>query len=104
MQHLEKYNILVDYQHGFRQKRSCESQLVTTIEDISRHLDNKEQVDMLILDFSKAFDVIPHIRLLRKLEHYGIKGKILEWITQHQQCVAVEGETSGKAHVKPGVP
>ena len=95
MQHLEKYNILVDYQHGFRQKRSCESQLVTTIEDISRHLDNKEQVDMLILDFSKAFDVVPHIRLLQKLEHYGIKGKILEWIkawlTQCQQCVAVEG-------------
>jgi hypothetical protein len=59
---------------------------------------------MLILDFSKAFDVVPHIRLLRKLEHYGIKGKILEWITQRQQCVAVEGETSGKAHVKPGVP
>jgi methylaspartate ammonia-lyase len=63
---------------------------------------------MLIVDFSKAFDVVPHIRLLRKLEHYGIKGKILEWIrawlTQRQQCVAVEGETSGEAHVKPGVP
>ena len=51
----------------------------------------------------KAFDVVPHIRLLRKLEHYGIKGKILEWMrawfTQRQQCVVVEGETSGKAHV-----
>ena len=46
MQHLEKYNILVDYQHGFRQKRSCESQLVATIEDIARYLDNKEQIDM----------------------------------------------------------
>jgi len=60
---------------------------------------------MLILDFSKAFNVVPHIQ---KLEHYGIKGKILEWIkawlTQRQQCVAVEGETSGKAHVKSGVP
>ena len=108
MQHLNKYNILVDYQYGFRQKRSCESQLVTTIEDIAKHLDNKEQVDMLILDFSKAFDVVPHIRLLRKLEHYGINGKILEWIkawlTQRQQCVAVEGETSGNAQVKSGVP
>ena len=66
MRHLEKYNILVDYQHGFRQKRSCAYQLVTTIEDISRRLDTEEQVDMLILDFSKAFDVAPHIRLLRK--------------------------------------
>jgi hypothetical protein len=51
MQYLEQYNILIDYQHGFRQNRSCESQLVTTIEDITKHLDNKEQVDMLILDF-----------------------------------------------------
>ena len=54
------------------------------------------------------FDVVPHIRLLRKLEYNGIKGKLLEWIkawfTQRQQCVAVGGETSGKAHVKPGVP
>lgn len=63
---------------------------------------------MLIVDFSKAFDVVPHIRLLRQLEHYGIKGKILEWIrvwlTQRPQYVAVEGETSGKAHVKSSVP
>ena len=51
MQHLEKYSILVDYQQGFRQKRSRESQLVTTIEDITKHLENKEQVYMLILDF-----------------------------------------------------
>ena len=54
------------------------------------------------------FGVVPHIRLLQKLEHYGIKGKILEWIkawfTQRQQCEAVEGETSGKAHEKRGVP
>jgi hypothetical protein len=53
MQHLEKYSILVDYQQGFRQKRSRESQLVTTIEDITKHLENKEQVYMLILDFKK---------------------------------------------------
>ena len=56
----------------------------------------------------KAFDVVPHIRLLRKLEHYGIKGKIVEWImawlTQCQQCVPVDSETSGKAHAKSGVP
>jgi hypothetical protein len=48
---------------------------------------------MLIVDFSKAFDIVPHIRLLRKLEHYGIKGKIFEWIrawlTQCRQCVSL---------------
>ena len=51
IQYLDKNSILVDYKQGFRQKRSRESQLVTTIEDITKHLDNKEQVDMLILDF-----------------------------------------------------
>jgi len=51
IQHLEKYNILVDYKKGFRQKRSRAYQLVTTIGDITKHLDNKEQVDMLVLDF-----------------------------------------------------
>ena len=51
MQYLEQYSTLVDYQHGFRQNRSRESQLVTTIEDITKHLDNKGQVDMIILDF-----------------------------------------------------
>ncbi|XP_071132943.1 uncharacterized protein [Mytilus edulis] len=60
------------------------------------------------LPVNKAFDVVPHIRLLRRLEHYGINGKIIEWVkawlTQRQQCVAVEGETSTNAFVKPGVP
>jgi hypothetical protein len=55
MNHLDKHNILVDFQHGFRNKRSFESQLVIATEDIARNLDNNQQVDMLILDFSKAF-------------------------------------------------
>jgi hypothetical protein len=50
MEHLETHNILADFQHGFREKRSCETQLIITVEEISRYLDNKQQVDMLILD------------------------------------------------------
>jgi hypothetical protein len=52
---------------AFVKKRSCEKQLIITVEEISRYLDNKQPVDMLILDFSKAFDTVPHTRLLRKL-------------------------------------
>jgi hypothetical protein len=69
----------VDFQHGFRNKRSCESQIVITTEDIARNLDN-QQVDMLILDFSKAFDTVPHKRLLKKLESYGINRNILSCV------------------------
>ena len=60
MDHLEKYSILIDIQHGFRQKRSCESQLITTINDFSNCLNNKGQIDSILLDFSKAFDKVDH--------------------------------------------
>lgn len=108
MEHLENFQILVDYQHGFQKGRSCEKQLVITIEDIARHLNNKEQVDLLILDFSKAFDTVPHQRLCSKLEHYGIRGGIHRWIktwlTERKQCVVVDGEQSEHCRVKSGVP
>ena len=63
MEHCERYKILVDYQHGFRAKRSCESQLIITLEDILRSRDKGNNIDMLILDFAKAFDTVPHNRL-----------------------------------------
>ena len=58
MSHLGNHNILVDYQHGFRKGRSCETQLINAIEDLSRSLNNRNQTGMLILDFSKAFDTV----------------------------------------------
>ena len=57
--HLEKHRILTDTQHGFRKKRSCESQL-----DLAKSMDLSEQIDLILLDFSKAFDKVPHERLL----------------------------------------
>jgi hypothetical protein len=108
MDNLDKHNILVDFQHGFRNERSCESQLVITTEDIARNLDNNQQVDILILDFSKAFDTVPHKHLLKKLESYGINGNILSWLeawlTQREQQVTIEGDKSSTAKVTYGVP
>jgi hypothetical protein len=60
MTHLEDHNILADHQQGFRKDRSCETQLEKIVESIARSLDHREQVDMLVLDFSKAFDTVPH--------------------------------------------
>jgi hypothetical protein len=57
MDHLDKHNILVDFQHGFRNKQSCESQLVITTEDIARHRDNTLQVDMLTPFLNSAVTV-----------------------------------------------
>ena len=77
MEHYDNYNILTVAQHSFRPGRSCESQLIFTTEDLVKSLDNHEQVDAVILDFSKASDRVPHQWLLLKLHHYGIWGPLL---------------------------
>ena len=106
--HLESHNILVDNQHGFRSGRSCESQLIITTQDIASYLDKKQQVDAAVLDFSKAFDKVPHVRLHNKLSFYGIRGNNLDWITAflsgQTQRVVVDGHTSPPADVLSGVP
>ena len=108
MSHLDNYNILVDYQHGFRKGRSCETQLINAIEDLACSLNNRNQTDMLILDFSKAFDTVAHNRLLLKLNYYGIRGTNLTWIqfwlTNRTQQVLLEGKNSRKTVVRSGVP
>jgi len=65
--HIEHYELLSDIQHGFRQRRGCETQTALLIEDLASALDRREQIDMIILDFCKAFDKAPHQRLLLKL-------------------------------------
>ena len=93
--HFERNNILTDCQHGFRKRRSCETQLIRTINDLARGLNDKQQIDAVLLDFSKAFDRVPHQRLLLKLKHYGVRGNILSWIedflSARTQKVIIEG-------------
>ena len=75
--HLEDHNILTDLQHGVRSGRSCETQLVTTFQDLAQmHNKKGSQIDIADLDFSKDFDTVPHDGLLSKLQHYGIDEKI----------------------------
>ena len=76
MAHLDEYK-LSDMQHAFRKGHSCETQLTTVINDWTKILDNRGQVDTFILDFEKAFDTPPHELLISKLFNYG---KTLKWI------------------------
>ena len=106
--HLDSHSILSPFQHGFRSKHSCETQLLLTVHDIASIHDNNIQVDIGILDFSKAFDVVPHQRLLNKLDHYGINRSIHAWIGSflggRSQKVVVDEHKSKPAPVASGVP
>ena len=108
MKHLEAHDILVPCQFGFRSRHSCESQLLTVTDDFAKALNNKLQVDVGILDLSKAFDKVPHKRLLSKIEFYGIRGKILQWLesflSNRYQQVVVDGSFSNYCKVTSGVP
>ena len=108
MKHLDKYNILCANQHGFRRNHSCETQLINTIHEIASLVDQRHQVDMIIMDFAKAFDKVPHQRLLLKLARYGIRGKALKWteafLTQRKQCVVIDGKCSDWVDVESSVP
>ena len=98
MKHLEKYNVLTDTQHGFRAKRSTVTQLLLTNNDIVKSLNASKSVHAAILDFTKAFDKVPHRRLLIKLNHYGRRGNLLQWfesfLLKRCQSVVCSGKSS----------
>ena len=108
MSHADKYNILYPFQHGFRKFRSCETQLIEFIDDVTRNLDDGKQTDVLIMDFSKAFDKVSHNLLIHMLKHFGIRGKVNNWIerflSSRTQAVIVEGEQSTYLPVDSGGP
>ena len=100
--------MLTDVQHGFRNYQSCETQLIKTVNDLAKSINKGQQVDCILLDFSEAFDVICHRKLLLKLHHYGIRGKNLKWIENflknRTQLVVVECAISSVVQVISGVP
>ena len=108
MSHFDRYNILTDKQHGFRNRRSCETQLVATIQKIAQNLTSKGQVDVILLDFAKAFDKDLRRRLLHKLKFYGVDGTTLAWISSflsnRKQLVLLDGVKSSEKEVLSGVP
>ena len=106
--HLERHSWLACFQHGFRKFQSCESQLLITTTDIFNTMESRGITDAVVLDFSKAFDKVPHERLMKKLAHCGIHGATRRWIRHFLigrcQRVVIDGEESDECEVTSGVP
>ena len=106
--HLNTNNVISCDQHGFQSGCSCVTQLLESLNDWTQSYDNREETDIIYMDFSKAFDSVAHQRLLFKLAHYGINGYIKNWIeaflTNRRQRVILRNGVSDWNKVVSGVP
>ncbi len=106
--HIKKNCIITCDQHGFQSRCSCITQLLECLNDWTLALDNKDNLDAIYLDFAKAFDSVPHKRLLFKLKGLGIVGKALDWIGaflhNRRQRVILRDGTSRWENVISGIP
>lgn len=106
--HLENSNIITYLNPGFRSGYSCETQLLTIVHHLPTNHDFGTQIGMGILDFSKAFDTVPHKKLLHKLELYDVTGSIYRWLgdflTDRGMKVVTEGDESTPLQLSPVFP
>lgn len=105
---IEKHNILIEGQYGFRTNRSTSMALTEVVEELTNSIDNKEYAIGVFIDLKKAFDTINHDILLHKLERYGIRGIGLSWIRSYiqnrKQFVQIGDYRSSCLNISCGVP
>ncbi|BHF77748.1 hypothetical protein SprV_0602085700 [Sparganum proliferum] len=108
MRFLEQHRLLSNAQHRFRRGRSCLTNLLYCLEQWTRAIDEGNVVHVAYIDFKKAFDSVPHQRLLYKLSRIGVRGKLLKWIENfligRSQTVRLGGQQSAEVTVTSGVP
>ena len=100
---LFRHKLLNLYQHGLIKARSCLTNMLCFLEEITKWIDEGSPVDIIYLDFQKAFDKVPHPRVLIKLKAHDIGDSITDWIEQWLRVV-VDGEVSNWKSVLSGVP
>ena len=108
LEFLDSNETLFESQYGFRPGMSCEHALLNAQNKILQSINNKKIALLLLLDYSKAFDVIEHPIMMKKLEHYGITGVALKWFESYlsgrKQFVTIEGTDSRPIPIQYGVP
>jgi len=108
MEHLVKNSLISEEQHGFVPRKNCITNLLETLDFISDALSNGHSVDEVMLDLSKAFDLVPHKRLVHKIKGYGVTNELAEWfedfLRNREQRVVLGNIGSNWAKVLSGVP
>uniref|UniRef100_A0A8C5LXA5 Reverse transcriptase domain-containing protein n=1 Tax=Leptobrachium leishanense TaxID=445787 RepID=A0A8C5LXA5_9ANUR len=108
VEHLKTHRLQDHKQHGFTSGRSCQTNLIDFFDWVTKIIDTGGAVDIAYLDFNKAFDTVPHRRLINKLQSLSLDSNIVEWIRQwlsdRQQRVVVNGVYSAQGLVTSGVP
>jgi len=106
--HMNRHSLFIEHQHGFRAQRSCVTQLLEVVDEWSNVLDEGGCIDTIYLDFQKAFDTVPHERLINKMYSYGIRGNVLKWtknfLSNRKQAVRIGKSTSSRGDVISGIP
>ena len=106
--YLEEFKIVYPLQFGFREKCSSNHALISITESIRQSIDNNEFGCGIFIDLKKAFDTVNHTILLTKLNHYGIRGVVLDWfksyLSQREKFVNVNGHYSLSLPMTCGVP
>ena len=106
--HVRRYRLIKNSQHGFLKGRSCLTNLLEFLEVVSNYIDQGHPVDVIYLDFQKAFDKVPHKRLMMKIKSLGIAENVYNWIEDwlrdREQRVVLLGCNSEWIRVKSGVP
>lgn len=108
VEHLLNNSLINESQHGFLKNKSCATNLLEFLEAITSEADNGSPIDIIYLDFSKAFDKVPKLRLMEKLAAHSISGKVFNWIknwlSDRTQRTVLNGKQSDWSDVWSGVP
>ena len=106
--HMRSNKLFSPYQYGFIDKRSTTLQLLYILDKWTDIIDDGGTIDAIYMDFMKAFDKVPHERLLRKVKAYGMGGPLLGWIrsflTGRKQRVRMGEDSSKWTQVTSGIP
>ncbi|CAM4404419.1 unnamed protein product [Lepidochelys kempii] len=108
LKHLEERKVIRNSKHGFTKRKSCLTNLIAFYDEINSSVDERKAVDVLFLDFSKAFDTVSHSILASKLKKYGLDGCTTRWVESWLDCraqrVVINGSMSSWQPVSSGVP